>query len=220
MAKETEDSNKNAEPSFYEELDRRAGPRSLVSFGTLFIFLLILFVVGSVAAVLAVQKIKALSTQDRNIFPSQQAKDSIAQKIEALVKQSSQKQAQPLQITLTEEELTTLLSSELARVPFGKRFKEPQVKLDPPLLILEATLVDPLRSQTKWFITPEVHDGELVAKIVKVQAGKLTIPESIASQLTPNLNDLIASFVPLTGRFEVTAVEVTRSSLVISGIIK
>lgn len=214
MEQKTEKSEK--EP-FYGELDRRAG-RSCFNFTTLFVFLLVVLIVGSVGAIWLVRKARELPSHGKKILPSQQAKEAIGKKIEKLIKQSETETT--VTFTLTEEELTTLLTETLAKSPVGKRFKEPQVELDPPLIVIHATLVDPLRSQTTWFIEPEVSEGKLTARIVRVEAGKLTIPEAITGQFSPDLNELLSGFLPLAGRFEPTAVEVRRDALVIQGTIR
>lgn len=203
--------------NFYEELDRRAG-RSCFSFTTLIIFLLIVLVAGSVGAIYLIRKARELPKSGSGVFPSQQAKEAVSQKIQELIKRSEA--ANTVTLELTEEELTTLLSESLAKGNLGKRFKQSQVELDPPLVLIRTLLVDPLRSQTVWYLEPQVEQGKLVARVIKVEAGKLTIPEFITSQFAADLSELLASFLPLTGRFEPTAVEVRRDILVITGRIK
>lgn len=201
---------------FYRELDTRVG-RSCFNFTTLIIFLIVLFVLGSVGAIWLVQKVKQGGVP-RTILPSQQAKESINRKIEEIVKQGEA--SNEASFTLTEEELTTLLADNLSKTELGKRFREPEVELDPPFAVIHATLVDPVRSQTRWWIEPVVSKGKLIATITKIEVGKLTIPESIAGQFQADVNEIIAGFVPLAGRFEPTSVQVRRDALVITGKIK
>jgi len=213
MEQETETSKKEL---FYGELDRRSG-RSCFNFTTLIIFLVILLIVGSGAAIWLIKKARELPSPKNRVFPSQQAKESITKKIEELIKLSTDQNG--VTFELTEEELTTLLVENLAKSALGKRFKEPQVELDSPLIVIRITLVDPLRSQTTWYIEPKVEAGDLRARIVKLEAGKLTLPEAITGQLTANINELVAGFLPLTGRFKATSVEVRTDRLMISGTI-
>lgn len=202
--------------SFYGELDRRSG-RSCFNFTTLVIFLIILLILGSLGAVWLIKKARELPSTQNRVLPSQQAKEAITKKIEELIKRSTNKNT--VTFELTEEELTTLLVENLEKSPLGKRFKEPQVELDPPLIVIRATLVTPLRSQTTWYIEPTVVDSELKARIVRIEAGKLTLPEAITGQLTTNINELVAGFLPLTGKFKATSVEVRTDTLVITGTI-
>ncbi|MFY9484362.1 MAG: hypothetical protein WAP74_01940 [Patescibacteria group bacterium] len=213
MEQETETSKKE---SFYGELDRRSG-RSCFSFTTLVIFLMILLLLGSGGAIWLIKKARELPTAKNRVFPSQQAKEAIAKKIEELIKHSADKSK--VTFELSEEELTTLLVENLGRSALGKRFKEPQVELDPPLIVIRATLVDPLRSQTTWYIEPKTIDGELKARIVRIEAGKLILPETITGQFSTNINELVAGFLPLTGRFKASSVEVRTDMLVIKGTI-
>lgn len=213
MEQETETPKKE---SFYGELDRRSG-RSCFSFTTLLIFLVTLLILGSVAAIWLIKKARELPSPKNRVLPSQQAKETIIKKIEELITRSADSSG--VIFELTEEELTTLLVENLEKSALGKRFKQGQVELDPPLIVIRATLVDPLRSQTTWSIEPKTVDGELKARIVKIEAGKLTLPEVITGQLTANINELVAGFLPLTGRFNATSVEVRTDRLVISGTI-
>lgn len=213
MEQETETSNKDL---FYGELDRRSG-RSCFSFTTLVIFLIILLILGSVAAIWLIKKARELPGTQNRVFPSQHAKETITKKIEELITRSAD--SNQVTFELTEEELTTLLVENLEKSALGKRFKQGQVELDPPLIVIRATLVDPLRSQTTWYIEPKTVEGELKARIITIEAGKLTLPEAITGQLTANVNDLVAGFLPLTGRFKASSVEVRTDRLVIKGTI-
>lgn len=214
MEQETE---KSSQDLFYGELDRRSG-RSCFNFTTLIIFLVVVLIIGSASAIWLIGKAREVPKNQNRIFPSQQAKEAITKKIEELVgrAQASNKVA----FELTEEELTTLLVENLGKSALGKRFKEPQVELDPPLIVIRATLVDPLRSLTVWYLEPTVLDGKLEATIVRLEAGKLSVPEAITGQLKANINEIITGFLPLAGRFEAQSIEVRSDRLVISGAIR
>jgi len=115
MLEETKTKNKD-KPSivkdFYGEVDKIKKRRG--SFCTCYsfaIFIIVIIIILSVFIVLGLKKISNPSvTNVKLVEPSQQALDSLKSKLSNLVQQNDQNKGETVSLTVTEGELTSLLS--------------------------------------------------------------------------------------------------------------
>ncbi|PIP51298.1 hypothetical protein COY43_00940 [Candidatus Berkelbacteria bacterium CG_4_10_14_0_8_um_filter_35_9_33_8] len=198
MLEETKTKNKD-KPSivkdFYGEVDKIKKRRG--SFCTCYsfaIFIIVIIIILSVFIVLGLKKISNPSvTNVKLVEPSQQALDSLKSKLSNLVQQNDQNKGETVSLTVTEGELTSLLSqNKEADFPVKDITAEINVmgikvrgKYQKDLLVVKnisvAVVVD---------LEPSIKDEKLQVTVKQIEAGDLKLNKTVSSRIGKNLENI------------------------------
>ncbi|PJA20163.1 hypothetical protein COX60_02515 [Candidatus Berkelbacteria bacterium CG_4_10_14_0_2_um_filter_35_9_33_12] len=198
MLEETKTKNKD-KPSivkdFYGEVDKIKKRRG--SFCTCYsfaIFIIVIIIILSVFIVLGLKKISNPSvTNVKLVELSQQALDSLKSKLSNLVQQNDQNKGETVSLTVTEGELTSLLSqNKEADFPVKDITAEINVmgikvrgKYQKDLLVVKnisvAVVVD---------LEPSIKDEKLQVTVKQIEAGDLKLNKTVSSRIGKNLENI------------------------------
>ncbi|PJB51525.1 hypothetical protein CO100_02060 [Candidatus Berkelbacteria bacterium CG_4_9_14_3_um_filter_33_5] len=198
MLEETKTKNKD-KPSivkdFYGEVDKIKKRRG--SFCTCYsfaIFIIVIIIILSVFIVLGLKKISNPSvTNVKLVEPSQQALDSLKSKLSNLVQQNDQNKGETVSLTVTEGELTSLLSqNKEADFPVKDITAEINVmgikvrgKYQKDLLVVKnisvAVVVD---------LEPSIKDEKLQVTVKQIEADDLKLNKTVSSRIGKNLENI------------------------------
>jgi len=198
MLEETKTKNKD-KPSivkdFYGEVDKIKKRRG--SFCTCYsfaIFIIVIIIILSVFIVLGLKKISNPSvTNVKLVELSQQALDSLKSKLSNLVQQNDQNKGETVSLTVTEGELTSLLSqNKEADFPVKDITAEINVmgikvrgKYQKDLLVVKnisvAVVVD---------LEPSIKDEKLQVTVKQIEADDLKLNKTVSSRIGKNLENI------------------------------
>lgn len=181
---------------FYSDVDKIKKKRG--SFCTCYSFAItiILLIIGlSVVVVMGLKKIsKPNVTYVNKIEPSQIALNSIKTKLDNLMIQNSTNKGTTVNLVITQEELTSLMSqnqnSDLPMKEITAQIDETGItisgKYQKDFLIIKNISVD-----LKVILEPIVENEKLKVDIVKIEAGEVTINQTISDRIGTSIEKIM-----------------------------
>lgn len=178
----------------FEELDRNSSSKNSCTCSTMFgllVVLLIIVIIGSLYTFHLLQ----LRINRRDIGLSDISGKDVLAKVENFL--SANKKTAPVELVITDKELTTLLQQSSA---IDEQFpvKGLQAAITPDAIIFIGTLTKPLVSDFNIHAIPVVTNGSVDFKITKITAGKVTLPypliDIISGQVAATIKKNITIF--------------------------
>lgn len=121
-----------------------------------------------------------------------------------------------LELTLSNEDMTALLSEGLSFQTF--LLKEIQVQILPSQILIYGRLVKPLQSKVVISAIPKTQNGKVIFEVTGVTAGNFNFPKFFNSQISKSLNSLIdAKLAPIYAKFNIEEIRLNENSLTIYG---
>lgn len=198
---------------FYEELDKTKVHQSCCTCQTLAIlFLTILIILAGTIFYIYYQvtREKVFSFKIPSI-----SLDNFNKKLSNL-KTAQADQSGQIQITLTDEDLSALLSEGLSLQSF--LLKDIQVQILPTEILIYGRLVKPLKSKVVISALPSSKDGKINFEVTGVTAGNFNFPKFINAEIGKSLTNLVnAKLEPIYTKFEVQETNLEENKLIING---
>lgn len=121
-----------------------------------------------------------------------------------------------LQIALTDEDMTALLSEGLSFQLL--LLKDIQVQILPNQMLIYGTLVKPLKSKVVIGTIPKPKNGQIDFEITSVSAGNFNFPKFLENQIGKSLTSLVnAKLSPVYQKFSVEEINLENNKLIIKG---
>ncbi|KKP88776.1 MAG: hypothetical protein UR93_C0008G0005 [Berkelbacteria bacterium GW2011_GWA2_35_9] len=180
---------------FYGEVDKIKKKRG--SFCTCYsfaIFVAIIIIILSILIVFGLRKISNPSTTNIKVIePSQQALDSLKSKLSNLVQENNENKGEIVSLTITEEELTSLLSqnkeTDFPMKDITAEINETGIKVQgkyqKDLLVIKNISVDMAVD-----LEPSIKDEKLIVAVKKIEAGDLKLNETVSSRLGKSIEKI------------------------------
>lgn len=205
---------KNPDDEFYSELDEKTQRKSCCTCQTMLIFFAVLLIIFGLLAFWGVKKIKQINLSYRAVVPSESARQSFIEKLNATSQNSP-----TITLTITAEELTTLASTGLSGTNFI--LKDIQFIISPKQMEIFGTLTKPLGSNLKITTFPQVENAKVKMKIQSIDAGKLRLPGILYTEVEKVLNSFMdANLASFYEKYEVEEVFLEEDQMVIRGKLK
>ena len=205
---------KNPEDEFYSELDQKTQKKNCCTCHTMLIFFAILLIVCGLLVYWGVKKIKQINLSYRAVVPSESARQSFTEKLNATFQNNPN-----ITLMITAEELTTLASAGFSGTNFI--LKDIQFIITSQEMDIFGTLTKPLGSNLKITTFPQVENAKVKMKVQSIDAGKLRLPAILYSEVEKVLNSLmetnLASFYE---KYAVEEVFLQEDQMVIKGKLK
>lgn len=207
---ESNPKNSNDSERFYDEMDKTKVHQSCCTCQTLailFLTLLIILAGGIFYIYYQVTREKVFSFK----LPTISIQDFNKKLTDLKADQSGQ-----LQITLTNEDMSALLSEGLSLQSF--LLKEIQVQIMPTETLIYGRLVKPLKSKVVISAVPRVKDGKINFEVSGITAGNLNFPKILNDQVGKSLTDLVnTKLAPIYAKFDVQEIILEENQLIIKG---
>ncbi len=142
-----------------------------------------------------------------------------AGQLEARIQENlSSPTGQPFILRLSDAELTSLLTTELAKTPDAP-VKNPLVWFTKGKLYGTGTLINvlPIEANFSLVASVEVQDDKLIVKIDQFSAGAIPIPRSVLNMLSQTINQTVDE---LQLEVTVTDLEILEGEAIITGVRK
>lgn len=142
-----------------------------------------------------------------------------AQQLEARIQENlSSPTGQPFILRLSDAELTSLLTTELAKYSEAP-VQNPVVWFTKGKIYGTGRLVNvlPIEADFSLIASAEVQDGKLVVTIDQISAGAIPIPRSVLNMLTQTINETVDE---LQLEVTVTDLEILEGEAIITGVRK
>lgn len=205
--------DKSEDKNFYQELDKETLKKSCCNCQTMAIFFIVLAIIVGFVTYYLVRQIRTINVTVRKINPSSLSKNNLLQKL------NIDKNSPTFTITITSEELTSLVSGGISATGFS--ISDVQVLINPENIEIFGKLTKPFSADIKITALAEVQDGKLRFKVTNTSAGKLTLPGLINSQIESAFNNLIdQNFANLYQNYQIEQVSLESDRMNISGKIK
>lgn len=207
---ETNPKNSNDADKFYDELDKTKVHQSCCTCQTLailFLTILIILAGGLFYIYYQITREKVFSFK----LPTVTLQDFNKKLTDLKPDQSGQ-----IQITLTDRDMSALLSEGLSLQSF--LLKEIQVQIMPTEILIYGRLVKPLTSKVVISTIPKVQDGKINFEVTGITAGNLNFPKFLNNQIGESLTDLVnAKLAPVYTKFEVQEINLEENKLILTG---
>lgn len=208
MRKESQENN------FYQELDRKSRRHSCCSCKTMVVFFTILLIFFSILTIYFYKQIKKVNISFNKISPSSVSENSFIQKLAIDPQKNSS-----FFISVTSEELTTVSSKGVKTFAF--EMKDIQVEIGLENILSFGKMTKPLKSDMKIQTLPKVQNDKVYFEVIKISAGKLTLPGLLSSEIEKGLNKLMnENFQSLYENYKVENIKLQENQMIISGSLK
>jgi len=208
---ETVDQKNNDEEAFFAEMDRSEIHRSCCtcqSMTLLFTFVLVVLTAGLFYIYWQITREKVFAFK----LPANISLQSFSNRLNNLQNNSLNN----LEITLSNEEITALLSEGLNFQTF--LLKEIQVQILPTQVLIYGRLIKPLKSKVVISAIPKIKDNKIYFETTGVTAGNLNFPNFLNPQISKALNDLISpKLLPIYNKFNIQEIKLNENNLTIYG---
>lgn len=195
----------------FEELDEKTAPHSACTCGTMFALLVILLVVSVIGSLYTITLIMTRVNGPKISLTDVSGKDVLA-KLQSFVKKPPKDTG--FELVVTEKELTVLLQ-EAAAENDALPIKGLQAAITPEAIIIAGTVTKPLTSDISIWLVPKMVDHKLEFDIVKLSAGKITLPQVIIDLFEQRIAALIRSNLKDLQDIPVNEVKLQSGSMVI-----
>jgi hypothetical protein len=184
--------DKHDHDEFYEELDKHKH-RPSFSCTSLVVMLLFFFLSGSYLVYWSITQIRARVITPKTSISNYSLANAEA-KLQNFLKGQTAAPSQPVVLSLTDEELTSLLvKSEILSQDAKYSIKDPSAQISPTSVMLFGALTKPIQSRLVVETIPEINNGQLVLKVQSVKAGKLVVPALLRRGVDNLFNRLVTS---------------------------
>lgn len=213
MSKIVSQEDESAEKAFYADLDKKTTRRSCCTWQTFVIFFCCLAIVASTVTVYLFYKIKQAGFSIEKLYPSTVSKESF------LAKLKIGKENPTFSITITQQELTSVMANGLKTISF--EIKETQTIIDSSGVTFYGKLIKPLKADIKIETVPKIKDGKIFFEVAQTSAGKLVLPRFLNSEIEKALNNLMdENFATLYENYNVEKIELQKDQMEVSGRLK
>lgn len=200
----------NDADKFYEEMDKTKVHQSCCTCQTLGIFfavLLILSIVGILSIYYQITREKVFSFK----LPTISINNFNHKLADLKPDQSGQ-----IQITLTNEDMSALMSGGLSWQSF--LLQEIQVQIMPTEMLIYGHLIKPIKSKVVISAMPRAKSGKINFEVTGVTAGNFNFPKFVNHQVGLALTNLIdVKLAPIYQKFDVQEVTLGDGQLTIIG---
>ena len=202
------------EENFYHELDKHKKKRSYCTCQTLAMAMFIFIVVVVVILILMIRQISIAVAPQRKVVGTQTGTTELQQKFEDLSKAPGASTS----ITVTEQELTSLLMSGIEKQP-NIPIRDVQAEIDPDQIRLTATSTQIIQTSLAISVVPKVDNGKLGLELVKIQAGSLPVPAVLTQKISDSLNQMLSEQMSQIQGVNVKSIQLLQGKMAITGTI-
>lgn len=148
---------------------------------------------------------------------STQAVQELEQQLKATLSTSGD--SGQVTITLTQEQLTSIVAAQLAKQP-DQSFTDPQVVLtNGQMEVYGKVSQSGFTTDTKIVMTPEVDgNGKVHLNIVSISLGPFPVPDTLKQQFSDLANKALNDYLDSTSqKVKVTSINITEGKMTITG---
>lgn len=213
MTKNVNQEDENTEQAFYRDLDNRSRRRSCCTWQTFILFFVALTIFASAVTIFLFYKIKQTNFSIEKFYPSDTSKDNFLAKLQI------EKFSPTFSITITEQELSSVITRGISAVTF--EIQNIQAVIDTENIIFYGKLTKPLKADIKIETAPTVKDGKIYFQTKKISAGKLILPGFLNAEIEKALNKMMdENFNNLYKNYNVENIQLGQDEMIINGKLK
>ncbi len=190
----------------------------------IFLALVLLVVIGGGGVYVLSQQSPSVASGLKKVPVSSQASKSFDDKVKVLEKALADAKASgkaaPVQVSFTEEELTSKAAEASSSLTGGLAAKDTQIHLSGSDVIATSTVtVQGLSVPLGVVATPVVENGQTKIVVQQIQTGGLPLPDALRQQIEAQIGKAVDP-TALGLPFDVSKLQVVNGQLVISGTAK
>lgn len=124
-----------------------------------------------------------------------------------------------INISFTEQQITTLVAQALAQHTDSLPFTEPQVSLQNGQMVISGKVeIGSIATDAKIVFEPAVQNGQFRVNILSANVGSLPLPDSALQQISDTMNENLTQFISVEGRdIEIETVAIADGLLTLTG---
>lgn len=195
----------------FDELDEKMASRSACTCGTMLAFLVILLIFSIISSLYTIKLVMTRVNGTAINLTNITSKDVLS-KLQIFVKKPTEETG--VELVITEQELTVLLQQAAAQNE-EVSVKGLQAAIAPEAIILSGTLTKPLTSDITVWLVPKVVNQKLEFDVIKVTAGKVTLPKILIDFLGQKIVELITTNLKDLQNLPVSEVKLNSGSMVV-----